>query len=121
MWWRNAGKCSVELLVIAANRHREVLQLHRTHLGVRFGAVGLKCGRFACDCDRLLDTSDLEGNVGPCNVVQSDGNITPLMSLESGHRHLQSVVAGLKIDELVRTGGIRGDRKSTRLNSSHVS
>ena len=57
---RDAGHGDEQVLIVAADRHRQVLELHRRDVGAHFGAVGLQDRRARRDGHRFGELSHFE-------------------------------------------------------------
>ena len=88
-----AGKGLVELLVVATQRHGQVLELFLGDLGPHLRAVGLKQRRHALDGDGLGDRAHLERHIDPRDVVERDRHVGLDELLEAGERNLERVAS----------------------------
>ena len=98
---REPGQHPVDLLVVPAERHRQVGQVLRLEALVHLRGVRLQDRRFSADRDVVAHGADLEHHIDPRDGVDADRNFGLLERLEALLSGFEAVDAGRQIGEVV--------------------
>ena len=104
---RESGQCLEEHLVVAAQRHGNVLQLLRADLGANLRPVCLQLRHGRADFDDLRDLANLQFHIDAGHVVHAHRHTGGRERAESVRSDLNAVRASREGRKLIRPCGVR--------------
>jgi hypothetical protein len=105
---REAGQRRKELLVVASDRDRQILELARAQFLTHFGAIGLQQRRFRGDGDGFLQLVHRQRCFDAGDAVERHRHVAARERLKARHRDDDGVGPGLHRRESVGAGRVAG-------------
>ena len=103
-WRRETREHAIHLLVVPAERNRQVRQLRGEQALVHFRGLRLQARRLGLDGDGVANGADLERDVDARGAVDRDGDLGLLERLESLLAGFEAVDAGRQVAEIEMAG-----------------